>query len=123
MVLSALVGLGMLASVARWQIGLWPCQSAWIWRYTLPSTECSLLFVLLIITSSVLDMRMNDIKLEGEDVLEDVRTCGRGLDGHKSAEQVCRFCQGLIEEAEVGKGRELEGPELCEMEEKERRCK
>jgi len=79
--------------------------------------------VLLIVASSVLDAHMNDIKLKGEDVLEDVRARGRGLDGCESAKQVHRFCQGLVEEVKAGKGREPEGPELCEIEEKERRCK
>ena len=79
--------------------------------------------MLLIITSSVLDTHMNDIELEGEGVLEDVHAHGRGLNGRKSAKQVHCFCQGLVEEVKVGKGREPEGPELCEIEEKERRCK
>jgi len=75
------------------------------------------------IASSVLDARMNDIKLEGKDMLKDVRVRRRELNGRKSAKQVHRFCQGLVEEVEAGEGREPEGPELCEMEERERRCK
>jgi len=60
----------------------------------------------------VLDACEDDVELEGEDVLEDVRAGGGGLDGRERAEQVGRFCRGLVEEAEAGEGGEAEGPEL-----------
>jgi hypothetical protein len=53
-----------------------------------------------------------DVELEGEDVLEDVRAGGGRLDGGERAEQVGRFRRGLVEEAEAGEGGEAEGPEL-----------
>ena len=98
--LSALVGLGMLTSTATMAKWASACRSAQIWRYALPSAKHSLPFVLLIIAivDTVLDTHMNDIELKGEDVLEDVRACGRKLDGRKSAEEV-----------DAGKGREPEG--------------
>ena len=71
------------------------------------------------IASSVLDAHINDTKLEGEDVPEDVQACRKKLDGCESTKQACCFCQGLVKEAEAGKSREPDGPELCEMEEKE----
>jgi len=49
------------------------------------------------IAGPVLDARVDDVELEGEDVLEDVRARGGRLDGRESAEQVRRFCRGLVE--------------------------
>ena len=71
------------------------------------------------IASSVLDARRNDTELEGEDVPEDVQARRKKLDGRKSTKQVRCFCQGLVKEVEAGESREPDGPELCEMEEKE----
>ena len=44
------------------------------------------------IAGPVLDARVDDVELEGEDVLEDVRPRGGRLDRRESAEQVRRFC-------------------------------
>jgi len=64
------------------------------------------------ITGPVLDTCVDDVELEGKDVPEDVLARGGALDSRESAEQVRRFCRGLVEEAEAGEGGEAEGPEL-----------
>ena len=74
------------------------------------------------IAGPVFDACVDDVELKGEDVLEDVRARGGRLDGRERAEQVRRFCRGLVEEAEAGEGGEPKGPELCEGEGKGRRC-
>jgi hypothetical protein len=77
------------------------------------------------------DAGVDDVELEGEDVLEDVRAGGRGRDAGEHAEEVRRLGRGLVEEAEAGEGGEAEGPELrwggqcrsvVEMEEGGDRC-
>ena len=50
----------------------------------------------------VLDTRMDDVELEGEDMLE----------RRERVEDVRRFCRSLVEEAQAGEGGEAEGPEL-----------
>jgi hypothetical protein len=54
---------------------------------------------------------VDDVELEGEDVVEDVRA-RRGR--VERVEDVRRFCRGLVEEAQAGEGGEAQGPELCE---------
>ena len=61
----------------------------------------------------VFDAGVDDVELEGEEVLEDVRACGWGLDGRERAKEVGHFGGDLVEEAEAGEGGEAEGPELC----------
>ena len=60
----------------------------------------------------VLDARVDDIELEGEDVLEDVRARRGRVERRERVEDVRRFCRGLVEEAQAGEGGEAEGPEL-----------
>lgn len=70
------------------------------------------------IGSPVLDACEDDVEFEGEDVLEDVRAGRGGFDGGERAEQVGRFCRGLVEETKAGEGGEAEGPELYWEEER-----
>jgi len=44
------------------------------------------------IAGPIFDARVDDVELKGEDVLEDVRPRGGGLDRRERAEQVRRFC-------------------------------
>lgn len=64
------------------------------------------------VAGPVFDAGVDDVELEGEDVLEDVRARGGRYDGCERAEEVGHFGGGLVEEAEAGEGGEPEGPEL-----------
>ena len=64
------------------------------------------------VAGPVFDAGVDDVELEGEDVLEDVRARGRGHDGRERAEEVRLFGGDLVEEAEAGEGGEAEGPQL-----------
>lgn len=62
------------------------------------------------IARPVFQTRVDDLELEGEEVLEDVGAGGGGLDGVKGCEEVCCFCGGLVEETEAGEGGDAEVP-------------
>jgi hypothetical protein len=66
------------------------------------------------VAGPVFDAGVDDVELEGEDVLEDVRASGGRRDGPERAEEVGHFGGDLVEEAEAGEGGEAEGPELRE---------
>ena len=64
------------------------------------------------VAGPVLDARVDDVELKGEDVLEDVRARRGRVEGRERAEHVRCFCRGLVEEAQAGERGEAEGPEL-----------
>ena len=68
--------------------------------------------VAVCVAGPVLDAGVDDVELEGEDVLEDVRARGGGRDAPERAVQVRRLGRGLVEQAEAREGGEPEVPEL-----------
>lgn len=62
------------------------------------------------VTCPVCAARLEDLELEGKDIVEDVRLRGRRFDGGDGDEEIVAFGGDLVEETEPRKGREAHIP-------------
>ena len=63
-----------------------------------------------VVPRPVLELRVKDLELEGQDAIKEERPLLRGLDGVQDGEQIRAFCGRLIEQAHASQGGQPEVP-------------